>query len=538
MSENNLSAGEPTIRDYLSIVRRRSAVIVAVFLLATAAVATAAYLTPPVFTADTTLIVRFGREFIYRSEVSGLDSAKTFSLEEMVNSEVEILGSRDLAQQVVETIGIERFHPDLLKENLDQGAAVAVATAVFQDKLAVMPVFESSVIRIFFEHRDADIAAECLNILVERFKDKHLEVFGDSTAGFLNSQMQKYKNRLEKAEFELQRFKKRHKVYQVDQQEQELLRLYAQLTTELRTVEFRITELESQLTTVDQGLMIPTNGSTPPTFSQQRKELISRRRELSSLLEEAEFRIAELRQTLARLKTSNEKTVVKDVLDSGAEGTRSLDRALLQLVDLKVKERDLLSNNNEESREVTSVREQIRYVERFIRARGRNVVRSMKESAGTELRSTRDRHKVTSEQIDKIDSDLKELDNDERAFLSQVIGGDLAVLRSNKAALDAEIARVEKDLSDLGSREMDLRRLEREVVITDQSYQAFLVKFEEATVSGALDEQKIVNVRVLERAVAPVAPSGLSRAVKIGVGAVVGLVAGAVVALFLELLGT
>ena len=76
------------------------------------------------------------------------------------------------------------------------------------------------------------------------------------------------------------------------------------------------------------------------------------------------------------------------------------------------------------------------------------------------------------------------------------------------------------------------------VVLTDLCFQAFLVKFEEATVSGALDEQKIVNVRVLERAVAPVATSGLSRAVKIGVGAVVGLVAGAVVALFLELLGT
>ena len=73
--------------------------------------AVAYFFLPPVYQSDAKLFVRY---VVDKSAIDGLDSQiKTPNpqTDTVVNSEVEILSSSDLAQQVVQAMGIDRFSP-------------------------------------------------------------------------------------------------------------------------------------------------------------------------------------------------------------------------------------------------------------------------------------------------------------------------------------------------------------------------------------------------------------------------------------------
>src|SRR5687767_12352847 len=102
-------------RELLAILARGKWTVLLVFAAVTGLVSWAALSEQPLFEAESSLIVRIGREYIYRPEIGGTETARTPSLSEMVNSEVEILSSRDLAEQVVREIGAERLYPELVE---------------------------------------------------------------------------------------------------------------------------------------------------------------------------------------------------------------------------------------------------------------------------------------------------------------------------------------------------------------------------------------------------------------------------------------
>ena len=324
-------AGNAVALDAAAILGRRKNTILGVFFVVTLVVAVGAMRTPPVFVAESSLLVRMGREYVYRSEIGRADTARTPSLSEIVNSEVEILASRDLAEQVVVELGVERLYGSLLELGLDQAVTREMAVMRFREATSVRPVLESSVIKVRFEHQSSRIAAEVVNLLVERFKDKHVEVFGEESSSGLEDQLAARRTDLTHAEEALAEFKRTNGVFDLDQQ--------------------------------------------------------------------------------------------------------------------------------------------------------RSILLGQRASAIGEAR---------------------------RAALGQ-------------------------ELADLDQREKTLRQLERELTAAESSLQTIRERVEEARISEELDRERRINVRVIEKAAAPVAPAGLSLAMKIGLGACVGLVAGAAVALLQEL---
>jgi uncharacterized protein involved in exopolysaccharide biosynthesis len=180
---------ENPAREFLRILLRGWLTILLVFALVTGVVAYGAVKTPPMYKAESSLLVRIGREYIYRSEVGRTDAARGPSLSEMVNSEVEILSSRDLADQVVTEIGYQNLYPELVELEADPRIAAEKAVLKLRGAASIRPVLESSVIKVGFEHPVPVLAADVVNLLVERFTDKHLEVFGEERAGIVEAQL-------------------------------------------------------------------------------------------------------------------------------------------------------------------------------------------------------------------------------------------------------------------------------------------------------------------------------------------------------------
>ena len=529
------SGSDPSLREYLAILYGRRFVILGVALTTTIVVALGAYLSPAVFTADTALLVRFGRHFIYRPEVPGIDSSRTFSLEEMVNSEVEILRSRQLAREVVDELGVENLYPDLSYSDAGREAVTAIATVRLQEHVDVSPVLESSIIRVTLQHSDAELAADALNLLVEKYKDLHLKIHGDSSAEFLRSQLDRTRKTLADAESALRSFKGDHKIYEITEQERSLISHRSQLQTEIRTTRFRLTEIRHNREAIQNGLIGSLSASSRPMYTRQREALMSRRNELSAVLEESEYRFSELRQQLTFAQKARKRSAPPLTTEEGVGRSPEIAEALVRLLDLEIREKDLLRTHREESRELSAIRDEIVLVRKFLKTRGKQIRRAREGSMISELVSLRARRKTLNQQVAQIDEDLSRLSEEDRSLHDQSLKAEQEALQMNETTLVSELSQTDEQLARLSAGEGMLRQLEREVTVAEERFRINLAKFEEAKVAGELDEQKVVNIRVIEKASRPISPSGLSHALKIAVGAVVGLVAGLALACFLEL---
>ncbi len=480
------SAGNPAL-EFAAILRRRKGTILAVFLVVTGVVAAGAATAPPTYKAESSLLVRIGREYIYRPEVGRSETARIPSLSEMVNSEIEILSSRHLAEQVVDELGVETLYPDLLELGTEPVLAAEQAVLRFRGSTYVRGVLESSIIKVSFEHTDPQVAADAVNLLVDRFKDKHLEVFGESHSSFLEDQLAKRQLELTRAEEALARFKQENGVFDLDEQRTLFLGQRVRLDEALQALQGRISEVSTRLQSVD--------GQA----------------EASAL---ATGRSPELREALvAELRDlQNELLQVEN-----APPDRSVEDASLRLLDLQLKERELLRNYQDSNRLVEGVRGDMQLVKSFLEDAERRV--GILDQG---------RREGLHERIARITASIEAFDRtrlrEERDALETQRQGQMVKIES----LDRQVQRLDQ-------QEKTLRQLERDLTQSEARVQTYQERVEDARITDELDREKRINVKQIEPAARPLAPTGLSRNMKIALGAVVGLLSGIAAAVFLEL---
>src|SRR5579863_1963448 len=167
-------AGNPydlTTRELLSILFRERLKLILVFLGLCLLVIGYSYLLTPYYEATTRLLVKTGREFQTRSDPNQpIVAVPSSTKQEIVNSEIQILTSRDLASAVINRIGADKLYA---------GANTDTAVRSFQSDLKVSPVEQADVINITYRNRDHDTAVAALTALVELYQQKHDEMFAD-----------------------------------------------------------------------------------------------------------------------------------------------------------------------------------------------------------------------------------------------------------------------------------------------------------------------------------------------------------------------
>jgi uncharacterized protein involved in exopolysaccharide biosynthesis len=181
-----------------------------------------------------------------------------------------------------------------------------------EEHYRVQGMNESNTLRVSFQHTDPEIAATVVNTAVTRFMQKHLEAFsGPKIADFYFEKVRAYGDKL-------------------------------------NDIENGIRDFQTSNATV--------------SFEEQRSLLLREAAELDKEIDGFERRRSGLTQRIRALEEEMAAQAQQIPLDEESEA-ESIEAQLLQL---RLRERELRSQFRETDRQVVSVREQIAVVERFL----------------------------------------------------------------------------------------------------------------------------------------------------------------------------
>jgi polysaccharide biosynthesis transport protein len=161
------------------------------------------FVLPRNYESEAKLLVRY---VVDKSTVDTLDSSiKTPNSESgnLMNSEVQILTSADVAGQVAQAIGIDR-----LEKGSKGKATLDDATRDIVQALEVTAPKDSNIITVSFKSKDPGLPTVVLEELVKKYFDKHLEVHRSLGAfDFVTQQTNLLASQLSQTDQELKRLK-------------------------------------------------------------------------------------------------------------------------------------------------------------------------------------------------------------------------------------------------------------------------------------------------------------------------------------------
>jgi uncharacterized protein involved in exopolysaccharide biosynthesis len=410
----------------------------------------------------------------------------------LLNSEIEILTSRDLQEKVIASLGIDhlfplqpaspiqdwplintavkRFETPFLKVLADLGIDHLLPsrrTAPVQDRdlmdeavkrfgrqLKVEPIKKSNVLRVSFQHHNPAMAAKAVNMLIDLFKDKRLKVLVDPHAlTFLQTQVAAYRQQLEESEKRLQDFLQRYPNSSRDQRRGLLLTSREGMSTALKTAQSQIAELETKL-----------------VFLQ------------------------------GQIQSIAENTPVS------TESAPAVETAKANLLALRLHEQELLNKYKSEHPSVIGVRKAIREAEAFLREASK---------ANRVVIGKNGLYQDVKRDIVQTESEL----------LAQ---------KAKVDVLQRQLGQVDTELRALAAQERELSDLQRDQAMSEQNYQTYLTKLEETRLVDQMDHQKIANVSVVQAATVPVEPVKPRKRLHIAFAALLGAFAAVGLAFFSE----
>lgn len=302
-----------TDRDLLEVVRKRWGVIAGVFAASMAATAGVTFLQTPLYEAESVLLVKFGREFIYRAQV-GDESIINRDQQALINAELQILRSNDLISSVVAKVGPDKLYADLGVEPATSPLAVQAAARRFAADYRAEALPNANVLRVTFRHAEPATTVEALDLLVEGFKEKHLEAFGDAQGlTFLTEKVEEFRTRLSEAEDAIKRFQSENRQF------------------------------------LDEG-----------------EVLLRQKHELEGTLKGIENQIAGLREKLNYLQKERANATTGEAAAVSTERNPTIVQAKANLLELQLEEQKLLANFSESNRQVVNIRKQIELVKKFL----------------------------------------------------------------------------------------------------------------------------------------------------------------------------
>jgi uncharacterized protein involved in exopolysaccharide biosynthesis len=246
------------------------------------------------------------------------------------------------------------------------------------------------------------------------------------------------------------------------------------------------------------------------SLDQQRSLLLSQRSALDTELKATQNRIEEASKKLSSLQDQQKRISEMVPLGSDSERVPVVDDAKSRLLALQLKEQELLSKYREESQIVKNVREEKKVVEDFL-------------SRVSNDRTTRTRS-GKNPVYEQLQLEIVRTTAEHNA------------LNAKRATIETQAVQLDKDLRNLDLRDKELQQIERDIKNTRQNYETYLGRSEEARISGEMDQQKMVNISVIESASVPTRPVLPRKTLNILLAMVFGAAAGLGLAFLVEYL--
>lgn len=496
MDREDIGQRRSSRRDVVGVLFRRKWVIIAIFLSTVIPVTIYSLTIPPMYEANSSLLVKPGRENIYVSPVGSPEGTHPPTIiqrvAEVINSEIQIIKSRVLIARVLEEMGIATVFPPGLPGNVVAGAAgrwipsklaegigiagmfpprsplavqarepipldIAVSNAL--KNLSVERVKNTDVIEVTFRSHDPDIPAEFIATLLDSYLERHLEVHQSARSfDFFKNQSLQLEQKLRTATTRLADFKKKYGLVAFNEMKRLTLERYTEADWATKKNEMDIVASQKRVNKLKEDLV----GMSEHKYAQQ-----------------------------------------SEVTDSAV--TSGLKQ---RLADLELEKLELMQKYKPDNQKVASIDELI--------ARAKEMLAAEEEdfhgSVSTGLNATY--------QTLEAECALEEVRLEE--------------LKSRQVELEKQLVGNGQKLERLGLLEPELRALERAIGVHEQNYKLYLTKFEESRVSDAMDAARMVSVNVLEPPRPPLGPTGANKAVNILVSICLGGMASLGMAFLIE----
>jgi len=456
--------------------------LLAVFSCVFAAVLLYTYVAQEIYRSESKVLIRLGRENLsVDPSVSGPTLYSSRDRVNEVNSELAILGSRALAEQVVDTLGAETFleKPDeevnveppveslreaqqelralrrevRQTEDADKGLLVALdlVTPLTPREKAIKYVMKNTsvavepktdIISVSFDAPSRDLARDALAALIEFYQERHIEVHSaQATPRFFEEQTQQHQDRLNRCEAELAAFREAHGITSMEKQKEVML--------------LQVSDLEKQLA------------------------------ESIAQLEATRQRIASLDKTLKGRSKTLEISRTTGVTNFAADALKE------KLLDLRLRETDLSARYPATHRPLIDIRQQI-------------------QEAEAALARENETHTEITTGVDETYQSLRLTLENEQA--------QAAATEARRAALERELIRQKAEVARLTGCEVQLAALEREVALAEKDYEQYRESLQRARISTALDLDKVSNVSVVQPATLPIDPVKPNKLLNIAIG--------------------
>ena len=365
--------------------------------------------------------------------------------EEELNSEVEILNSRDLLERVVISCNLQNLQSNhFLDRTFNKTAAhgadnrgndakrISRAVLALEKKLKIEPLKKTNLIQVTYNSSDPQLAAHVLNVLGNLYLEKTVAVHRLPGAfEFFQAESQRYQQALSKAETHLTEFDHDQGVSDPQLERQIAIQKLAEFDSTFLATQVAIEESEKRAQAVKSQL-----ASTP-------------------------------QQTMSQVRTSDNPYLMQQLRST--------------LLTLQLKRTELLDKYEPSYRPVQEVQRQI---DETLDAISKAEKLPVKEQTAERNPS----YEWLQSELIKSSAEL--------ASLQARAGATLDVMSQYRTKLQSI------DLK--GATQQDLLR---EVKEAEGNYLLYVQKREEARIGDALDRQRLVNVAIAEAATVPALPA-------------------------------
>jgi uncharacterized protein involved in exopolysaccharide biosynthesis len=248
--------------DIASLLWRERLLMFGVFLAIVILGFAAAFTLKTVYPADASVLIRLGQEYVYEPRAGDAARGAVPEADAVIQSEVEILSSSQLKQQVIEQIGLPRLYPAIgagydSASLADRRLMMGKAIDAMGRGLKISSAPGAPVVRVSFEHTDPQLAALTLNTLLDQYLVYRRSILLDQTAP-LETQRKAFEARLQQADEAYENFLGSNNIGDFEAEKTSLSSLLASLQQQKFTADDDLKERQGRLDALTiQGGQLP-----------------------------------------------------------------------------------------------------------------------------------------------------------------------------------------------------------------------------------------------------------------------------------------
>ncbi|HWN09639.1 MAG TPA: Wzz/FepE/Etk N-terminal domain-containing protein [Pyrinomonadaceae bacterium] len=330
-----------SVRDVAGILFRHKTLICVTFLTVALGTAAVTFLMPNEYESRMKILVKNTRSDVPITPGATMGTTGNYLENEVsenqINSEVALLTSGDLINQVVTEVGLYHRKPGLsarlgLKEAVgSQAGQVEQASAQLAKDLSITPVKKANIIEVKYTSGSPETAVAVLRKLQDLYLEKHLKLHRPpGTYEFFKGQADNNEAQLREAERQLSGFQQSMNVVSLTQQKEQTVQKHTEAKSKLletnaflREVNERIAKVQQQLETI-QPRIVTQRRALPNQYSVERLntmivELQNRRTQLLTKFRPEDRLVREVDQQIKTTRAALEKATGETITEQSTD---------------------------------------------------------------------------------------------------------------------------------------------------------------------------------------------------------------------------